>query len=136
MARVSELEGHILEILEKQTEGQKITDLATALNMKSEDTAVRRSLQRALKSLEAQKKIEPKGQARARTYFISKKSTAKTQIHPKAVASVIKDIKLSKDGEKLLKHISQPIANRDPVGYNQNFLENYTPNKSFLLNLV
>lgn len=133
MARISELESRILEILEKQNEGQKITDLATAMDMNAEDSAVRRSLQRALKSLGAQKKIEPKGQARARIYFISKKSTAKTQTEPKGVTSVLKDIKLSLDGEKLLKHISQPITKRDPVGYNQKFLENYIPNKTSFL---
>jgi len=103
------------------------------MDMNAEESAVRRSLQRALKSLESQKKIEPKGQARARIYFISKKPAVKTQAETKSVTSAFKDIKLSKDGEKLLKHISQPITKRESVGYNQKFLETYIPNKSSFL---
>ncbi|MFZ4404130.1 MAG: hypothetical protein ACOYOK_08525 [Pseudobdellovibrionaceae bacterium] len=59
MAKASEVENRIIQILEKETHGQKISELATAMNMDSENTAVRRSLQRALKSLEYQKKVEP-----------------------------------------------------------------------------
>ncbi len=135
MAKASELENRIIQILEKKTDGLKITQLATAMNMDSEDASVRRSLQRALKSLEFQKKIEPQGQARARIYFNTKNSDAKITIATDGATSVIKEIKLSKEGEKLLKYISQPIVKRKPVGYNQKFLENYIPNKSSFLSL-
>lgn len=136
MAKASELESRILEVLKKgAAEGQKITDLAAALNMNAGDAAVRRSLQRALKSLENQQKIEPKGQARARIYFLSAAiGGAKPQAATEAATSVFTDIKLSKEGEKLLKHISQPITKREPVGYNKKFLQDYIPNKSNYLN--
>lgn len=133
MAKASELEKHIVEILKKVTDGQKIADLATALNMNSEDTAVRRSLQRALKSLEIQKKIEPKGQARARVYFISKELAIMPSAETKDAGSMLKEIKLSNEGEKLLRYISQPISKREPIGYNRKFLEEYIPNKSTFL---
>lgn len=46
MAKASELESRIQEVLKKgAVEGQKITDLAAALNMNAGDAAVRRSLQ-------------------------------------------------------------------------------------------
>lgn len=130
MAKTFELENRILEILKNEHEGQKITDLAVAFNMDYKDTAVRKSLQRALKSLEGQNKIKPKGKARATIYFISKNADLKTQAINVGVTSVIKDITLSKEGKKLLKYISQPITKREPVGYNQKFLQDYIPNKS------
>jgi Fic family protein len=133
MAKASELENRILQILEKETDGQKITELATALNMDSEDSAVRKSLQRALQSLESQKKVKPKGQARARVYLITKKFDTNAKIETLGATSVLKDIQLSKEGEKLLKSIRQPITTREPVGYNQKFLENYIPNKTSFL---
>ncbi|MFZ4404131.1 MAG: Fic family protein, partial [Pseudobdellovibrionaceae bacterium] len=42
---------------------------------------------------------------------------------------------MSKEGENLLKYISQPIVQREPVGYNKKFLEKYIPNKSSFLSL-
>lgn len=134
MAKTSKLENHILEILAKETRGQKITELAAAMKMNSDDASVRRSLQRALKSLVVQKKIEPKGQARARIYFIKKQASANFLAKTEDADSVFKEIQLSKEGEKLLKFISQPIVRREPVGYNRKFLEEYVPNKSTFLN--
>lgn len=135
MAKASELEIRILQILEKETGGQKITELASALNMDSEDAAVRKSLQRALKSLEFQKRVDPKGRARARIYFATKKSDTNIKIETLSATTVLKENMLSKEGEKLLKYISQPINKREPVGYNQKFLENYIPNKTSFLSL-
>lgn len=132
MAKSSDLESRILKILGQETQGQKLADLALALEMNPEDAAVKRSLQRNLKSLEIQKKIEPKGQARARVYFLANKSTVKPSSTSTAT-SIFKEISLSNEGERLLKYISQPITKREPVGYNKNFLKNYVPNKSNFL---
>lgn len=133
MTKSLDLKNNILEILNKKPAGQKITELAHAMNLNPDDDSIRRSLQRALKSLEAQNKIEPKGQARSRTYFISKKPTSELTTETKTTNSFFKEIQLSKESENLLKTINRPITKREPVGYNKKFLENYIPNKSFYL---
>lgn len=135
MTKSSELESLILQILKNEIAGQKLADLATAMNKDPENAAVKKSLQRALKSLESQNKVEPKGHARARIYFIKTKSDIKTQASSKSDTSINNEMNLSKDGEKLFKYISQPITQREPVGYNKKFLENYIPNKSSFLSL-
>lgn len=133
MTKIIELENRILKILEKESKGKKITDLASALNMNIDDAAIRRSLQRVLKSLVNQKKIEPSGQARARSYSVFTKNVFNAKVDDEGATSLIKHIKLSEAGEKLLKYINQPISRRKPVGYNQKLLQEYIPNKTIYL---
>ncbi|MBL7557622.1 MAG: Fic family protein [Bdellovibrionaceae bacterium] len=101
--------------------------------MNYDDAAVRKSLQRALKSLVGQNKIEPKGKARATIYFLSQSVQINNQDTAETTALLFNEMTLSKEGKKLLNYISLPITKRDPVGYNQAFLEDYIPNKSSYL---
>lgn len=133
MKKAAELENRIIEILTNEPDGQKITDLASAFNMNYDDAAVRKSLQRALKSLVGQNKIEPKGKARATIYFLSQSVQINNQDTAETTALLFNEMTLSKEGKKLLNYISLPITKRDPVGYNQAFLEDYIPNKSSYL---
>ncbi len=134
MKKPHQLENQITEILSKNQNGMKITELATALKMRPEDPAVRKALQRSIKSLAIQKKIEIKGQARARTYSIATQSD-EMAIPLKSSTSMIKNIKLSREGELLLNYISKPITQRAPIGYNQDILRSYIPNQTHYLSL-
>lgn len=137
MAKKTELKEHILELLKKNLQGLKIADLALAMNENPDNASYRRSLQRALKSLEHEKKITPKGNARARIYIATNKidSVSRFESESVPIVSTIKSVALSKNAEKLFKSISQPTTKRFPVGYNQKFLKDYIPNKSPLLSI-
>lgn len=132
MTKLESLENKILDILKNVKNGLKLSELAKQLQMDSNDPAIRRSIQRALKVLVSNKKVAPSGNARARVYRLANipqtiPANTKTKI------SLLKEINLTTEAQKLFKHINQNITKRTPVGYNQSFLKNYIPNKSYYL---
>ena len=92
-------------------------------------TLARRTAQRWLKQLVEDSKIAAEGQGPSRVYS--------TVVH-KVVVDVTHDrypsyIPLSADSRDILNYIDQPLEARRPVGYDQSFLEDYEPNKTFYL---
>lgn len=134
---VQKLENRVLETLQFEKNGLKLTELAGKLNLNSADPAVRRSLQRLLKKLIKNKLVIPSGNARARFYSFTKKNkVAQTQNRKSkasAKTSLLNEISLSPRSKRLFKYINQPITKRTPVGYNKSFLISYIPNKTFYL---
>lgn len=118
-----ELESSILSIFE-QNQAVSLRDICKLLGL-ADLVKNRRSIQRALRSLIQQEKLEAKGVARARVYIKKDKFTADEYI--------FSDISLSKSSTHLLEYITKPVRMRDPVAYNKNFLQTYKPNQSYYL---
>lgn len=66
---------------------------------------------------------------RARIYLLKEGKTRGTE-EKVPQASTFKDIPLSTASEKLLRYLSKSIQGRTPVGYNQDFLKSYEPNRT------
>jgi len=86
----------------------------------------RRTLQRHLKDLVDQQRIEAAGMGRARIYRGISKAAASTSDNTI-------DAMFSADSAEILRYINLPITERTPVGYQFEFLEEYQPNKTHYL---
>jgi len=111
--------------------------IAKSLEMSKNDTE-RKAIGRALRSLVEQKLIIPKNSGRSRVYEKFDQTKQSSQPGETVATSVaegdpFKGIELSPESQKLLHYISQGINERTPIGYNQDFLRSYEPNKTFYL---
>ncbi|QEC52531.1 Fic family protein [Anseongella ginsenosidimutans] len=109
----------ILEALKEYPNGASADEIlkASGLPLKM------RSLQRRLSNLIANGEITTTGKARAVRYHLLPQTVAHQpkERHTDAIPLTA----VSKD---LLRHLSQPIQRRVPVGYQREFLESYRPN--------
>jgi Fic family protein len=101
----------------------RLKDVIEALGLSKDDAATRRAIQRSFAELIDEGKIRAVGMARSRAYAIV--TEVKTE--------VITGIPLTTESKQLLKYVSAPISARRPVGYQQDFLRKYIPNKTFFL---
>lgn len=101
----------------------------------------RRTLQRRLAMLVAQRRIHMRGEARAVRY-----STLHYPLAPQAIAHTVQEparavnpvsaetyVPTSPEGEAIKAYVRQPRALRAPVGYKLEFLEQYHPNHTAYL---
>lgn len=126
LEKKSGLEALILKLLDENNE-VTAQDIVRAGNL-TNAPADRRAIQRVLAKLIQQEIVEARGNARARVYLLKNKISAPLP------EGLFKNITLSDDSTKLLKTLLKPINGRKPVGYNQDFLQSYIPNKTFYLN--
>jgi Fic family protein len=87
----------------------------------------RSTLNRVLRDLVAEGRIQAQRQGSARKYLI-----AALNIQP-ATPAPDEVVLLSQEGLTLRAYLRQPLAKRTPVGYQREFLERYTPNVTFYL---
>lgn len=127
-----DLKSLILTLLYEK-EKVSLQDIAHEAGLVADSPAARRAIQRALTCLIEQQAIEAQGQARSRFYILPKKTNALT---PDKTMEAFKHILLSEESVELLHLISKPIQMKKPVGYNQDFLKSYRPNRTFYLNHV
>ena len=130
--KTEEIEAVILELLDNEPE-VSIRLIAKELEVSKDDAAPRKAIGRALSSLVEQNLIVPKNLGRSRVYV---KVTRKVEAEPLSGAAqgdAFKGIELSRESRSLLQYVSQGINERMPVGYNQEFLRSYEPNKTFYL---
>lgn len=122
----------ILEALGRFPEGASLDQIATALD----NPPPRRTLQRRLAALAAQGRLRMEGQRRGARYFrhnivsagpirqtVSVRGTVRAQIQ----------FPLSEEGTEIARTVRQPLARRQPVGYERGFLDAYRPNATFYL---
>jgi len=115
--------GQVLELLRKFPQGASISDLLKH----SEGKCTRRTLQRRLTALVHEGMIRRVGQKRAVRYFaIDHKEMKITQTEEESSY-----LPISEQGEEIRRYVIGPIGSRKPVGYHRNFLEDYSPNKTF-----
>ncbi len=103
--------------------------VAEAAGLTKSDETDRKAIQRAFTALIKRGVLEAKGAARARIYLLKEGKTRGTE-EKVPQASTFKDIPLSTASEKLLRYLSKSIQGRTPVGYNQDFLKSYEPNRT------
>jgi Fic family protein len=124
----------ILSLLQVKQE-ISVPDVAQAAGLSRADEGDRKAIRRILIKLVKRGVLEAKGAARARVYVAAISVAAGIQQRQQS-HSPFKDISLSRKSESLLKYVSQSIQARKPVGYNQDFLRSYVPNKSFYLTTI
>lgn len=123
----------LVELIDAHPEGLGIAQLAVAMG----PGLTRRTLQRRLALLIAQGRIRPQGDARAVRYL-----PALPVIHGsfqgtlapitlQATAEVY--VPISDEAESIKAAVRQPRQQRQPIGYRQEFLEQYQPNQSAYL---
>jgi hypothetical protein len=101
-------------------EGLKIDQLSKLLDL----DVSRRSLQRRLSELVESKQLMSKGGSRSTRYLL-----------PKGSEAGVEDdyVRLSPSGADVRRLVRRPLAERTPVGYNREFLDQYRPNESSYL---
>lgn len=126
-----EIEALVLGLLNEASQ-VSIRTIAAARGKSKDDVTERRAIRRALVAMEQKDLIVPQGEGRSRVYVL--KLTQQAPEAPAETASYFdEDDILSSDSKRLLKYISQPLMARNSVGYNQDFLREYEPNKTFYL---
>lgn len=129
MVKKVDIRAQILRILEEKPE-VNIAELAKATGLSKDDSTERRAIARAFKSLVDSGVIKAKGAARSRVYVSTRDNI---QVTETPNVNPFKNISLSTKSKKLADYVSQSIEARSPVGYNQIFLRDYCPNKTFYL---
>ena len=99
----------------------------------------RRTLQRRLAGLVAERRLDAEGRGPARRYRAIAEA-ATQMVSPKTIAqgdagkaAAENYVPLSSGGGEVCTLVRRPLALRTPVGYNRVFLDGYTPNVSFYL---
>jgi hypothetical protein len=115
-------------------EGASVEDIHGSIDQQ----LPRRTLQRRLALLVKQQRLKIEGRGRGTLYRIVSTDTA---IRPeRGTLSVTTSaprveiyIPLSPEGKSIKQAVREPLQNRQPVGYNREFLDKYRPNESFYL---
>ncbi|MBX7230818.1 MAG: Fic family protein [Bdellovibrionales bacterium] len=130
----ADLEALVLGLLKEKKE-ISVPDVAQAAGMLKSDEGDRKAIRRVLTTLVERGVLEARGAARARVYAALTTTTPAAAEAPKPQEGLksFKDIPLSQESVRLLKYVSQSLQARAPVGYKQDFLRAYEPNKSFYL---
>jgi hypothetical protein len=94
------------------------------------DTLTERTLRRRLDTLQEQGVVRVTGQTRSAQYHL-----VAQEVQTSVTATDAEEVKvpLSSEGTSIRHLISQPLGNRLPTTYNQEFLRSYQPNKTFYL---
>lgn len=122
----------ILQVIERFPEGASLEDTLQALD----PPLPKRSLQRYLAFLVAERRLNVLGKTRSRRYYLPaalSQSTPSEKITPIDNKQIEKLIPLSSTALSIQANISQPIQARCPVGYNREFLDKYRPNETYYL---
>src|SRR5262249_16750985 len=99
-------------------QGASLEDLLTLVSIP------KRTLQRYLAILSIEGYLQASGQGRARRYYIP----LETPAPPEELL-----IPLSSEALSIQNNVGQPVQARNPVGYNQKFLNTYRPNETYYL---
>lgn len=121
----------VLEAIARFPEGASIEQIERSVPAPPS----RRTLQRWLSKLIAQKAIRREGQGRSARYSVCTAAGAQVDIAGQATATFYAEIliPLSREAKEVEKHVRQPLVRRKPVGYNQAFLNDYRPNETCYL---
>lgn len=127
----AKLEALILDLLGDASQ-VSVSSVAVAAGVPKDAETERKAIGRAFASLKNQGLIEPKGAGRSRVYVLNEQKSPSDKTAP-TVDLPEPEIELSSQAKRLLEYISKPLMARIPVGYDQEFLRAYQPNKSFYL---
>jgi hypothetical protein len=122
----------VLTVIANYPEGASVEDILGALHHKLQ----LRTLQRRLARLIRQNKLTVTGRGRASRYrlpVVVAEGTGVAVGRSKVEGRGEFRIPLSPDGEAIEKIGREPLQNRQPVGYNREFLDAYRPNETYYL---
>ncbi len=118
----------ILEAMAGFSQPASLDEIASALPR----TLARRTLQRRLASLVADKRLVSLGSGAGSRYQLPGTRTAPQR--PSSLATTDRDgVPLSAAAKEIKRLVIRPVARRPPVGYELSFLEDYRPNVSAYL---
>ena len=122
---------HLLRIIAARPSGASVKELLE----NSELGFPKRTLQRRLDQLVSEKRLEPKGQGRARRYLVPAQDHFPTSSVVREEPPVYKTRLdwLSPAAREIRAVIQLPASERAPVGYQGAFLDAYQPNHTFYL---
>ena len=126
------LEALVMRLLQEKSQ-INIQDVAQVAGLSKFDEGDRKTIRRVINKLIDRGLIEVKGAARARAYVLKKIAQPEILSSDKVFILPFKDIFLSEASESVLRYVSQSLQARTPVGYNQEFLRSYVPNRTFYL---
>jgi len=129
--RSVKIEQTILKLLSAQPE-VRAHEIAKAMGFESSDETFRKAVQRTFKILIERRLLSALGNGRSRKYVKTNQMTW-DQEKSQPDQNAFKGVQLSKQSKLLLDYVSRSLQNRTPVGYNQKFLNDYIPNKTFYL---
>lgn len=121
----------LLQKIQSSKSGLSVSEIQAA----NPDTS-RRTTQRYLASLVKVGEIVAEGKGPSRRYKAASVQTERLITEPFFLArsdEFPKAIPLSADSKDILKYIEQPLEARNPVGYQNDFLSSYEPNKTHYL---
>ena len=123
----------IVEVVGQFPEGATLEDVSDTLNR----DIPRRTLQRYLSRLVKDGRISKEGKARASRYKLPRKTTLQIDSakheHRSDNVELEQYIPISPEAEEIKAAVRLPIQQREPVGYNSEFLDSYRPNETFYL---
>ncbi|WP_413837240.1 Fic family protein [Desulfobacula sp.] len=120
----------VLRAVGQFPEGVSVKDISMVM----EQLLPRRTLQRRLGQLVDQKKLVRTGKGRGTRYIkIVRGSLIATLPVLKIEAHAEVYIPISQEGEQIKQAVRQPVQNRQPIGYNRRFIDDYIPNTSSYL---
>lgn len=119
-----DLNAQIEAEIARYPQGVGVDDLHAVLA----DMVSRRTLQRRLGELVDQKRIAAVGESKARLYRALETGDA----YPRQSEAEFY-VPVTPSAQEILDYVRQPIQNRQPVGYDREFLEAYRPNESWYL---
>ena len=112
-------------IVESGSNGMSVSELVEQLPELS-----RRTVQRNLKALVESRAILASGKGPSRRYFSVSAEESDTK---RLRASEANTISWSTDSTETIRYVNQPVAQRTPVGYQFEFLNEYYPNRTYYL---
>ncbi|MDT8410814.1 MAG: Fic family protein [Wenzhouxiangellaceae bacterium] len=123
----------IIETLAKHGRPASIAEIAVLLSM----NMPRRTLQRRLAVLVGQGRLQQEGRGRASRYRLpeNKGRVIPLDFTDSFAFRVQLEVQLpiSAEGRAIRQRVRAPIQNRQPVGYQREFLDDYRPNATFYL---
>ena len=124
----------VLQAVARFPEGASIEEITGALEI----PLPRRTLQRRLATLVEQNQLTITGRGRGSRYRLPsrdiKLQAASGQYKLEGQAAQVETyIPVSPEGEDIKEAVRKPVQERQPVGYNRAFLDDYRPNVSFYL---
>jgi len=120
----------VLRAVDQFTEGASVKDISDIM----ENLLPRRTLQRRLGQLVAQKKLIRKGRGRGSKYIKKERAVMEATLPAlkfKTHAELY--IPISQEGNQIKQMVREQVQNRQPVGYNRKFINDYIPNTTFYL---
>ena len=95
----------------------------------------KRTLQRRLDQLVSEKRLEPRGEGRARRYLVPERNSVQRSsvVREEPPVYKIRHDWLSTEALQIRSIIQLPLSQRSPVSYQGSFLSAYRPNKTFYL---